>query len=130
MLKHTSTHSLTLEYTFTQFEYTPACRLPEATHCAMSLVWVALSVEIRGKEVDITEVSVGLGEPLGVQVTTQTFRARGQEAGAVEHVNESLSGWAGYPVTPDRYLLKERTAGWTKTPHFQLVELPICVTQV
>lgn len=38
---------------------------------------------------------MGLGEPLDVQVTTQTFRARGQEAGAVEHVNESLSGWAG-----------------------------------
>lgn len=77
MLKHTSTHSLTLEYTFTQLEYPPACRLPEATLCTESDVGGAECRDKGQRGGHHGGQGVGLGEPLGVEVTTRTFRARG-----------------------------------------------------
>lgn len=71
-----------------------------------------------------------VGKPLGFEATTQIFRARGQEAGSLKNVMESPSDWARYPGVVDRHLLNKRTAGLTKTPHFQLLELLFCLTGV
>ena len=102
MLKLTLKHSLTLEYTLVQLEYTSTCRLPEATHlCNESDRWKCVGwVQRWGRKRWASWGSgYGLGKPLGVKVTTQIFRARGQEAGGLENVNESPSGWSGDIVT-------------------------------
>lgn len=69
-----------------------------------------------------------LGKPLGFEAMTQIFRARGQEVGGLKNVTESPSDWAGYTGAVDKYLLKKRRAGLTKTPHIQLLELPVWLT--